>query len=141
VFDKPAESRAICELGKALQEAWNRGDAAGYGELFTDDADFVAWTGAHGRGRQAIEDAHRRLFDGPLAGSRMVLVSDEAESPPSESLRFVRPDTAIMVVSGAVTLASQIATGPGHQSVQTFVLVKDSERWRVTAFHNTRRLA
>jgi uncharacterized protein (TIGR02246 family) len=141
VFDKPAESRAICELGKALQEAWNRGDAAGYGELFTDDADFVAWTGAHGRGRQAIEDAHRRLFDGPLAGSRMVLVNDEAESPPSESLRFVRPDTAIMVVSGAVTLASQIATGPGHQSVQTFVLVKDSERWRVTAFHNTRRLA
>jgi uncharacterized protein (TIGR02246 family) len=141
VFDKPAESRAICELGKALQEAWNRGDAAGYGELFTDDADFVAWTGAHGRGRQAIEDAHRRLFDGPLAGSRMVLVSDEAESGPPESLRFVRPDTAIMVVSGAVTLASQIATGPGHQSVQTFVLVKDSERWRVTAFHNTRRLA
>ena len=71
----------------------------------------------------------------------MVLVNDEAESAPSESLRFVRPDTAIMVVSGAVTLASQIATGPGHQSVQTFVLVKNSDRWRVTAFHNTRRLA
>ena len=69
MFDEPAERRAIFELGKALQDAWNRGDAAGYGALFTDDADFVAWTGAHGRGRQVIEDAHRRLFDGPLAGS------------------------------------------------------------------------
>jgi uncharacterized protein (TIGR02246 family) len=141
VFDKPAESRAICELGQALQDAWNCGDAAGYGELFTDDADFVAWTGAYGRGRQAIEDAHRRLFDGPLAGSRMVLLHDDAESAPPESLRFVRPDTAIMVVTGAVTLASQIATGPDHQSVQTFVLTKNSDRWRVTAFHNTRRVA
>ena len=141
MFDEPAQRRAIFELGKDLQDAWNRGDAAGYASLFTEDADFVAWNGSYGRGRQVIEDGHRRLFDGPLAGSRMVLVNDEAESAPSESLRFVRPDTAIMVVSGAVTLASQIATGPGHQSVQTFVLVKNSDRWRVTAFHNTRRLA
>jgi uncharacterized protein (TIGR02246 family) len=141
VFDEPAERRAIFELRKALQDAWNRGDAAGYGSLFTDDADFVAWTGAHGRGRQAIEDAHRRLFDGPLAGSLMVLVDDDSQSATPDSLRFVRPDAAIMVVSGVVTLADQIATGPDHESVQTFVLTKNGNRWRVTAFHNTRRLA
>jgi uncharacterized protein (TIGR02246 family) len=141
VFDEPAERRAIIELGKTIQDAWNRGDAAGYGAQFTDDADFVAWTGAHGRGRQAIEDAHRQLFDGPLAGSRMILVDDDAESAPPESLRFVRPDTAIMIVSGVVTLASQLATGPDHESVQTLVLIKNANRWRVTVFHNTRRLA
>jgi uncharacterized protein (TIGR02246 family) len=140
VFDEPTERRGIFELGKALQDAWNRGDAAGYGALFTDDADFVAWTGAYGRGRQAIEDAHRRLFDGPLAGSRMVLVDDDAEPATPKSVRFVRPDAAIMVVSGTVTLADQIATGPDHESVQTFVLIKNHNRWRVTAFHNTRRL-
>jgi hypothetical protein len=40
-----------CELGgQALQAAWSRGDAAGYAALFTDDADFVAWNGTHGRG-------------------------------------------------------------------------------------------
>ena len=68
MFDESAERRAVLELGQALQDAWNRGDAAGYASLFTDDADFVAWNGSHGRGRQAIEDGHRRLFDGPLAG-------------------------------------------------------------------------
>jgi uncharacterized protein (TIGR02246 family) len=139
VFDESAERRAIFELGKALQDAWNRGDAAGYASLFADDADFVAWNGSHGRGRQAIEDGHRRLFDGPLTGSRMVLVDDNAESAPLESLRFVRPDVAIMVISGVVTLAGQSATGPDHESVQTFVLIKDGNRWRVAAFHNTRQ--
>ena len=137
--DESAERRAVLELGQALQDAWNRGDAAGYASLYADDADFVAWNGSHGRGRQAIEDGHRRLFDGPLAGSRMVLVDDGTDSAPPESLRFVRPDVAIMVISGVVTPASHSATRPDHESVQTFVLTKNGNRWQVAAFHNTRQ--
>jgi uncharacterized protein (TIGR02246 family) len=139
MFDESAERRAILELGQALQDAWNRGDAAGYASLFTDDADFVAWTGEYGQGRQAIEDGHRPLFDGPLAGSRMVLVDDDTEPARPESLRFICPDVAIMVTSGVVTPAGQSATGPDHESVQTFVLIKNDNRWRVAAFHNTRQ--
>lgn len=139
MFDEPAERQAILMLGQALQDAWNRGDVAGYASLFTDDADFVAWNGQYGRGRQAIEDGHRSLFRGPLAGSRMVLVGDGTESVPPESLRFVRPDVAIMVITGAVTRAAQASTGPDHQSVQTFVLTKQASSWRVTAFQNTRQ--
>ena len=139
MFDDAAECRAILDLGQALQDAWNRGDAAGYASLFTDDADFVAWNGLYGRGRQAIEEAHRPLFDGPLAGSRMILAGGDEEFGPPESLRFVRPDVAIMVTSGAVVLAGQSATGSDHESVQTFVLIKNGNRWRVAAFHNTRK--
>jgi uncharacterized protein (TIGR02246 family) len=141
MFDESAERRAILKLGQDLQDAWNRGDAAGYASLFTDDADFVAWNGMHGRGQQAIEDGHRSLFDGPLAGSQMVLVDDGPQSAPPQSLRFVRPDVAIMVIPGVVTLTGQSATGPDHESVQTFVLTKNDNRWRVTAFQNTRQQA
>jgi ketosteroid isomerase-like protein len=142
----PPERRAVLQLAQALQDAWNRNDAAGYASLFTEDASFIAWNGAHGHGRRAIEDAHRPLFAGPLASSRMVLLKCGAntgvEGPGGEgpeSLRFVRDDVAIMVMSGAVTLADQSVTGPDHESVQTFVLIKDDDQWRVTAFHNTRR--
>jgi len=38
-----------------------------------------------------------------------------------------------------VTLAGQSATGPDHESVQTFVLIKNGSHWRVGAFHNTRQ--
>jgi uncharacterized protein (TIGR02246 family) len=138
-FDESAERQAILELGQALQDAWNHGDAAGYASLFTDDADFVAWTGQYGQGRQAIEDGHRPLFDGPLADSRMVLVDDDAEPARPGSLRFIRPDVAIMVTSGVVTLAGHRATSPDHESVQTFVLIKNGNRWRVAAFQNTRQ--
>jgi uncharacterized protein (TIGR02246 family) len=141
MFEESAERRAIIELSQALQDAWNRGDAAGYASVFTDDASFVAWNGSHGYGRQAIEDAHRPLLQGPLAGSRIVFIDNDAESGRPESLRFVRPNVAIMITSGAVTLADQSATGPDHESVQTFVLIKSGNRWRITAFHNTRQQA
>jgi uncharacterized protein (TIGR02246 family) len=134
MFEEAAERRAIIELSQALQDAWNRGDAAGYASRFTDDASFVAWNGLHGYGRQAIEDAHRPLLRGPLAGSRMVVIDNGPES-----LRFVRPDVAIMTTSGAVTLAGQSATAPNHVSIQTFVLIKTDDRWQITAFHNTRQ--
>jgi uncharacterized protein (TIGR02246 family) len=132
--NESAERRAILALGQAVQESWNRGDAAGYASQFTDDADFVAWNGAYGRGRAAIEDAHRRLFAGPLAGSRMVLVGDA----PPESLRFLSPDVAIMVIPGVVTRAGERATGPGHDAVQTFVLTRNDDGWRIASFQNTR---
>jgi uncharacterized protein (TIGR02246 family) len=135
--DDSADRREIQQLGQALQAAWNRGDAAGYAALFTDDADFVAWNGTHGRGRRAIEEGHRRLFAGPLAGSRMSL--GDTDSAPPRSLRFIRPDVAIMVTAGAVTPARQHAAGPDHESVQTFVMIKNGDRWQVAAFHNTRQ--
>ena len=69
----------------------------------------------------------------------MALVDDGAGSAPPESLRFARPDVAIMVIPGVVTLAGQSATGPDHESVQTFVLIKNGNRWRVAAFQNTRQ--
>lgn len=136
VFDESAERRAILALGHTLQDAWNHGDATGYASLFTEDASFVAWNGSHGYGRQAIEQAHRHLFGGPLAGSQMALIRDD-EAP--ESLRFLQPEVAIMVAVGAVTLATQRATDPDHDAVQTLVLVKNRNQWRITAFHNTRQ--
>lgn len=139
MFDESAERRAILKLGQDLQDTWNRGDATGYASLFTDDADFVAWNGLYGRGRRAIEEAHRQLFAGPLAGSRMVLVDDDPASRPPQSLRFLRPDVAIMVITGVVTRADESATGQEHKSVQTFVLSKDATCWRVAAFQNTRQ--
>ena len=62
MFDESTERRAIHQLGQALQDAWNSGDAAAYASLFTDDASFVAWNGSYGCGRQAIEKRYADAF-------------------------------------------------------------------------------
>jgi uncharacterized protein (TIGR02246 family) len=138
MVDEAAERQAIQQVVQGLQAAWNRGDAAGYAAFFSDDADFVAWNGMYGRGRQTIEEGHRLLFGGPLAGSQMTFSEDGAGPAGASSARFVRPDVAILVTSGAVITAGQSATDPDHQSVQTFVMIKDDGHWQVAAFQNTR---
>jgi uncharacterized protein (TIGR02246 family) len=82
--------------------------------------------------RLALQDASRAFGEQHAVNRRELGCRDP-------SLRFLRPDAAIMVISGVVTLAGQSATAPDHKSVQTFVLIKNDGHWRVTAFQNTRQ--
>ena len=123
---------AIADLGRRLVEAWNRGDAAAYADLFTEDADYVVFNGAHLRGRQEIENTHRWLFEGPLKGSKL-----GGGSAPA--VHFLRPDVAVAVSGGGVVADGEAEVAPAQDSVQTVVLVDEGDRWRYASFQNTRK--
>jgi uncharacterized protein (TIGR02246 family) len=69
----------------------------------------------------------------------MILAAAGTDPALPGSPRFIRPDVAIMVLTGHVTLATQSAAGPDHRSVQTFVLTRDDSKWQIASFHNTRQ--
>lgn len=116
-----------------ITDAWNAGDADAYGEQFTDDATYVVFDGHLLRGRTEIVQTHRFLFDGPLRGSRMTEpTTDDA------LVRFLRPDVAHLVVTGAVLPAGQETITADRRSVVSFLLVHHGGSWRVAAFQNTR---
>jgi uncharacterized protein (TIGR02246 family) len=127
------DKQAIQELPGRLAEAWNAGDAAAYASLFTEDADYVTFLGINMPGRRAIQEGHRALFTGPLRGSRLTFT----DLPPT--VRFVRPDVAIVVAGGSSSLPGGAPSDPGRESTLTFVMVREPAGWRITAFHNTRR--
>lgn len=116
-----------------LTDAWNSGDAAAYGRLFTEDADYVTFFGANFPGREAIESSHRALFEGPLRGSKLTgALGGEAK------VRFVRPDVAVAVVGGGSSLTGAEVADEGRESTVSFVLVREEGEWLITAFQNTR---
>ncbi|WET83139.1 SgcJ/EcaC family oxidoreductase [Amycolatopsis sp. QT-25] len=114
-----------------LADAWNDGDAAAYASHFTEDADYVTFFGMNMPGRTMIESAHRSLFEGPLKGSKLATGWGEPK------VRFIRPDVAI-VVSGGGSSLSDDKPEPSRESTLTYVLVEESDGWRVAAFQNTR---
>jgi uncharacterized protein (TIGR02246 family) len=116
--------------------AWNAGDATAYGEEFTPDATYVVFNGTVLRGRQSIVDTHRWLFDGPLKGSQL---GSPSTGDDGTSIRFLRPDVAHVITVGAVRPAGAAAVTADRDSVPSYVLVEDDGRWRIAAFHNTRR--
>jgi uncharacterized protein (TIGR02246 family) len=125
-----ADVRAVLNR---LAEAWNAGDAAAYGRLFTEDADYVTFFGMNFPGREAIESSHRALFEGPLKGSTLT-----GQLGAEARVRFVRPDVAVVLAGGGSSLAGADVPDEGRASTVTFVLVRDGGEWLITAFQNTR---
>lgn len=132
-----SEPKPVLETLDRLTAAWNAGDATAYGAEFTADATYVAFNGQVMVGRGVIEDTHRYLFEGPLRGSRMTSASEEQASP--GAVRFLRPDVAHVITTGAVIPAEQPAVTADRESVLSFVVTDDGDTWRVTALQNTRR--
>ncbi|MEV6906521.1 SgcJ/EcaC family oxidoreductase [Amycolatopsis sp. NPDC051071] len=125
-----SRTEVLAVLGK-LVDAWNDGDATAYAAQFTEDADYVTFFGMNMPGRAIIESAHRSLFEGLLKGSKLTGGGGDAK------VRFIRPDVAIVVSGGGSSLAGG-KPEPGRESTLTYVLVKESDGWRVASFQNTR---
>lgn len=124
------DHEAIQALMQGLFEAWAAGDADAYADLFTEDADYIAFDGVNQKGRAAIAEGHRPLFERWLRGSRLI-----GSTP---NIRFLAPEVALIHARGDTLLAGKATPELGRESVQTLVAVNRDGRWRFTAFHNTR---
>ena len=127
--DPHADARTdVIRLLDDLAEAWNRGDAEAYGDLFTEEASYVTYVGTHYRGRADIVASHRALFETFLKGTRLSYELVE--------LHRYGTDTAVVVTRGE----NAKGTPKRLTKVQSYTLVREDDgEWRVAAFHNTKR--
>jgi uncharacterized protein (TIGR02246 family) len=116
--------------------AWNSGDAAAYSRHFAADGTFTNIRGEFFTGREPFIQKHDTLFKGPFHGS--TLKQDIV------SLKFVRPDVAVVEVLTSVTGIPKLFPGTNTDDkgrlrtrLLQVVLVKDGGEWKITAYHNT----
>jgi uncharacterized protein (TIGR02246 family) len=125
--------KAIGALFAKMCEAWNKGNGELFGSCFTEDADYVTFMGQHLKGRKQIADVHQMLFAGPLKGSVMV-----SSTTADLQLRFITPDVAVVHAIGEVHLPVPSDDPNDRGSINTNVVIKENEEWKLTAFHNCR---
>ncbi|WP_438028289.1 SgcJ/EcaC family oxidoreductase [Sorangium sp. So ce233] len=130
-MDRSTDEAAIRRMFEALCEAWAREGASAVDAFYTPDSDYVTFDGSWLRGREENRRVHEELFAGVLAGTRLV--------GEIERVRFLGPDTAVVVSTGAVLWPWQELAPASRRSRQTLVVVRgDDGRWRVASFQNTR---
>lgn len=109
-----------------LRLAWNAGDATAYADEFTDDAMYVIFAGIVSHGREQIRADHVPVLERWQRGSTMSMRVLEA--------KMIGADAAVVLTDGGIGKGRSIH----HDKVQTYVFVREGERWRCAAFQNTK---
>ncbi len=122
-----AENVAIELIGR-LEQAWNEADGRAFGEPFNADADFVDIRGEHHRGREAIAAGHQAIFDSIYKGSSANYELIQA--------RELSDDVILAHATGVLRVPSGPLAGE-HSAVQSLVLVRGDDGWKIAGFHNT----
>ena len=116
------------ELIGRLERAWNEADGRAFGEPFTADADFVDIRGEHHRGREPIAAGHQAIFDSIYEGSTIDYELTQA--------RELSDNVILAHATGVLTVPSGPLAGE-HSAVQSLVLVRGDDGWKIASFHNT----
>ena len=124
-----ADEQSIHDILKELEAAWNASDSRRWTSFFADDATFIHIFGGQLDGHAAIEGSHRVIFDTIYKGSRLSIIS--------RSIRFVRPDVAVVFAQMHLAL-TQGAPMPDFDTRPTMVMVKEQGTWQIVALQNTR---
>ncbi len=115
--------------------AWNAGDAVAYSRHFAADGTFTNIRGQFFTGREAFIERHDFIFKGIYRGT--TLKQDVV------SLKFVRPDVAVVEVLTALSGIQKLSPGTtadakGRLRTRLLqVMVKDGGEWKIVAYHNT----
>ncbi|MCC2334545.1 SgcJ/EcaC family oxidoreductase [Cellulomonas wangsupingiae] len=126
-------TEAIDVTMSGIEASWSAGDARAFAALHAPTATYLAFDGTLMIGRHEIESGHAPLFRGIMRGSRLVSWD--------RHVRLVSPDVAVATQKGGIIMRWQgdrATPSAKRVSANTTVLVRDGDRWVVTAFQNTR---
>jgi len=126
VDTQSADEAAMRESVKQMETGWNTKSRALFAKPFAEDADYVVINGNYIKGHAAIEAGHQRIFD--------TIYKDTTLSLTVKQIRFLRPDVAVVHVSGQRVGPTKDVV---NDAIITIVMTKQKDGWLIAAFQNT----
>ena len=114
--------------------AWNISGGRGYGEGYTEDADFVNIIGMHFSGNKLIEKRHVHILETFLKDSKFEVNTVQ--------LREIQPNIVMAFVNWTVHGFRTPGSDPNlmgtvRSGIFSHVFVKDQGKWKIAASQNT----
>jgi uncharacterized protein (TIGR02246 family) len=128
--DSATDEKAIRQVVEDYETLWNKHDMSTFGNLFTDDAEWVNVVGHIWRGKAVIKKAHQVVHETNFKNRNMKL--DDM------TVRFIRPDVAVSIVKWTLD-GFEAPDGrhfPKGPNVATLVFVKQDGKWLISSGEN-----
>lgn len=126
--NKERDEKAIRANVGQMVKGWNTKSGEQFAKPFAEDADYVVINGMQIKGRAAIAKGHQGIFDTIYKNTNLELVV--------EKIRFLRPDVAVVHVSGTATTPQEVSVQT-TKARMTLVMTKTDGKWEISAFQNT----
>jgi uncharacterized protein (TIGR02246 family) len=128
--DTTKENRAIRQLVKNYEDAWNRHDPAGLAANYRSDATWVNWFGAMYTSRQDIENHYRATHNTYFKLSHYYTRA-------VEDFQYLKPDVAIVHVHTGLTDDTRYP-GETFEFRRMMILTKVDGAWLIQAGQNAK---
>ena len=123
------DEQQIRQLVQTLEDGWTKKDGNHFAKPFAEDADYVVVNGMQLKGKEAIAKAHQQIFDSFYKETN---IKTEVQS-----VRFLRPDVAIVHVNGQMNGVSYGKPVDTKAKISLVVEKTDAGVWQIAAFQNT----
>jgi uncharacterized protein (TIGR02246 family) len=127
---RSGDEMAIRALYTQLMEGWNSNSGEAFAAPFAEQCDLVAFDGTHFVTRHEIATFQQALFNKWLKGTCLV--------GEVKQVRFLSDDVAVMHAIGGTLMRNETKPLPTRDSIQTLVIRRTPDGWRIEAFQNTR---
>lgn len=128
--DTATDEKAIRQVLKDYETLWNKHDMSTFGNLFTNDAEWVNVVGHVWRGKADIRKAHQAVHETNFKNRNMQL--------DNMTVRFIRPDVAVSIVRWTLD-GFEAPDGrhfPKGPNVATLIFVKQDGSWLISSGEN-----
>ena len=122
------EEKAVRLVYQHLLQAWNNMNAKEYAGLFGKEANLVGFDGSLANGREEILAHLTGVFENHKTGKYVSLVRE---------VRFLDSGIAILRAAAGLVSAGQKDINPAINAIQTAVLEKQGDKYRIVLFQNT----
>jgi uncharacterized protein (TIGR02246 family) len=129
-IDTASGNRAIRQLVRNYEDAWNRHDPKALAANYAQDATWVNWFGAYYVGRQDIEDHYRTTHNTYFMNSHYY-------TREVEDIQYLNPDIAISHVRTGLSDDSRYPNEV-FEFRRMIVLTKQNGKWLIQAGQNAK---
>jgi uncharacterized protein (TIGR02246 family) len=128
MHDMAADEAAIRELYRRVLDGWNGRDGDAFAAPFAEDGDTIGFDGSRHAGRADIATTIGGIFAHHQTGKYVGKV---------RRVRFLTPEAAILDAVAGIVPARASDLKPELNAVQTMVVAKSAEGWRIALYQNT----
>ena len=127
-MDSEDSNASIRELYQKLLDSWNRRSGRDFASLVLEDGEAVGFDGSSHLGRSQIESDLTALLSRQIPAAYVGLV---------RTIRFLAPEVALLRAVAGMVPPGQEDIFPPVNAVQTLVVKREDEVWRIALFQNT----